>query len=366
MTRTAQVAKIWLDNPLPAENLRTLQPLQPRPQLAEAGKLLAPLLRNAADQLNARPRPASGPILGPDLPRPLTGVEAQLDRQIRQRVAPGSEARGAYALMLGRPLFAPGRTDSAAASARRALLEQVKAQPEAGVILNLVRLGETRWFIRQTPADQQRSAKLVAYASSGFAPGGANPTRLNTLDQLLAPGMPQLRWADLSVMAGSVPHNLSEIVLDRKQVPAGPAPIGPQDRAAVKMATESLPHEMNHILHGGGGTPFRLFTAEYRAYYVGMQAQHGRAPTAYEAWTAVNKLIGPANGGYKSLKAAVADPASPDGQRMIAFAAGVMGLDPASATLAQIRNPANIRADKSVLTPIPSYPLGPNNLTNTR
>lgn len=315
-----------------------------------------------------------------------TDREKQLDGEIRASLANKPAETAAYDRLLEsdtfkKPGFQPYLSDDPgkATQARVALLEQVRNYPEAGVIDNLNRLGGRDWFKDQGFEDQQRSAKVIGFNSSATTPN-ANQTRRNTVDMVLSDKDLQLKWGDLKTPDkndGSVTYGQAgdrgvlwwkhpEITLNRSLIDAGEGKIDPADTDALHVAANTLAHEVNHVrTPGGNEKSYGYFMDEYRAWYVGHQAENGKPPTASEAYERMQYLTSSTSGGYGNIGKALEDEGEPDAANIRAMMAEAMGLDPRTATLADVRDAGKFN-NWNGTAPVPRSARDddPNNLDN--
>ena len=350
----------------------------------------------AADSGASGPAPAAGGaaqgglqtaattamVIPPRVTKPMQHQrEKDLDAEIRQKLANRQPELDAYERMLKSRAFQKAdvtpiweRDPGQAAQARIALLEQVRNTPEAGVIDNLSRLGDRAWYDRQGFEDQQRTAKVTAYNSSSSTPN-ANDARRNTVNYILSNDKLELNWKNLqhgttttygqAGDSGILWWQHPEISLNRNTVPAGDGPLKASDRAALRTGVETLAHEVNHLLTPGGNEKsYAYFMDEYRAWYVGYKAQNGHPPSAAEAYERAQYLT-TSKGPYDNIAQALDDQSRPDSKQIKDFMARLMGLDPATATVTDVKDASKFRGGiGDAAAPVSTGPKDPNNLDN--
>ncbi|MDO5621754.1 MAG: hypothetical protein Q4G24_09820 [Paracoccus sp. (in: a-proteobacteria)] len=352
-----------------------------RPQaggLAMGARALAALPQKPTPAPDASERqPYNGGIIG-GLPReePLsTPREQELDTQIRTNLADKPDALAAYEDLLETDAFTRTSVGHGAADSRVALLEQVQNYPEADVIRDLGRLGEREWFREQSFEDKQRSAKMVAFNVSDTTPGD-NQTRRNTIDRILSSDDVDVGWTSIDAPKGSVTYGQAGekgllwwrkpyIELNSDLVPAGPDKIDPSDGDAVHVVSNTLAHEINHtITPGGNEQSYGYFMDEYRAWYVGYQAENGHPPSARDAYDRASYLTASETGSYGNIGKAFRDEGSEDQKQIVAFMAQLMGLDPATASFEDVNDFHNFNNRGPAPAPVPAFSDDPNNLDN--
>src|SRR5262249_39694376 len=153
--------------------------------------------------------------------------------------------------------------------------------------------------------DQQRSLKTIAFISQH---PGDRTTIDNTLERFLAPGANyRFDWNETGTPYGSALGR--DFSFNRRYLPAGNHPVDTTNDDTVHMVTHTVAHEVNHLVNGD--TVQRTadyFMAEYRAFYVGFRAEHGRDPTRAEVIDRVRGLLTATDGAYDSIRRALADP----------------------------------------------------------
>jgi Putative peptidoglycan binding domain len=172
------------------------------------------------------------------------------------------------------------------AAERTAVLSQVKNYPDPRSVNNIDRLLQKGWFTSQDLADKQRSLKMVAYLSQYDA--GDRKVVDNTLEKFLgAKSDYKLEWKEYKDKAGS---GTTFGEADEKTLWLNKGIMAADNNKMVvnsntrHLVLSTTPHEVNHLLNGDKvDSTYKYFEAEYRAWYVGFKAEHGRVPTNQEA-----------------------------------------------------------------------------------
>ncbi len=166
---------------------------------------------------------------------------------------------------------------------KTAVLSQVKNYPDARTVGNLDRLVQKDWFGAQDLGDKQRSLKTVARFSSN--PGDRKIID-NTLDKLIGKNSDyQLVWKTYPPGEGTYYGEGADktLWLNKGIIEAGNGKIEPGEDTD-RLSLNTVAHEINHLRNNDKvANTFDYFNAEYRAWYVGFQAQNGRVPTNQEA-----------------------------------------------------------------------------------
>jgi len=170
---------------------------------------------------------------------------------------------------------------------KTAVLSQTKNYANASSVANIDRLLQKNWFRAQDLGDKQRTLKVIGRLSQ--YPTGDRKLIDNTLDKLLDPNSHlKIEWVSYpkngtGTTWGDRDGNTIHMNNDKDFAPAGNDSL-PENENTDELAIKTLPHEVNHYLNNDKVAPtFQYFEAEYRAWYVGFKAEHGRAPTNQEA-----------------------------------------------------------------------------------
>ena len=193
------------------------------------------------------------------------------------------------------------RFDGLDAAQKTAVLSQVSNYPESSVAANLERVLAKDWFNAQSFDDQQRSLKVVAQMSADDT--GDRAILDNTLERLLDPGSDYaLKWQDKApdsngnITLGWNPHDSHDVYLNSRLMSADNGPVDGGDTTGLGLNT--LPHEISHAINDDAtDQSFHYLNEEYRAWYVGFQAENGRPPSNLEALERWEYFLNP-NGGY--------------------------------------------------------------------
>lgn len=250
-------------------------------------------------------------------------------------------------------------------SARVALLSQVKNYPDARSVSNLQLLASRQWFKGASLSDQQRSAKLVAFASQDST--GNTQIINNALHFVLSNSGLTMNWGDFEQQGDNVTfgthlkdENGDNITLNRQFVPDGDGFL-PATANAKHVSEETLAHEVNHDLNNDqNNVSYRYFMGEYRAWYVGFQASHGRPPNQQECFVRAQYLV--QAGSYSTIKDAFDATKSDDSKKIVRFIARINGEDPDKATSGSVLNPNDLSTTGTGLAPEAATPEDPNNL----
>jgi hypothetical protein len=186
---------------------------------------------------------------------------------------------------------------------------------------------QKHWFQNQSLDSQQRSLKTIARFSHN--PNGNRQIIDNTLDKLLAPNSPfTLKWEPmengLNTVYGRGGHNT--LFLNENVIKADNDKMEENEKTD-RLSLNTVAHEINHLLnHDVPEGNFKYVNAEYRAWYVGFQAQYGRVPTNQEAIEKRLQTQLDLEGGYKDTsKAALDNPA--EAQKIFDFLKSITGMN---------------------------------------
>ncbi len=193
-----------------------------------------------------------------------------------------------------------------------AVLSQVKNYPDHRSVANIDRMLQKDWFTSQTLGDKQRSLKMVAYLSQ--YDGGDRAIVDNTLNKFLGAGSDyKLEWKNYAKKSGSTTFGEADdktLYLNRGIMKADNKKMVENEQTR-HLVLSTTPHEVNHLLNGDQvESNFKYFEAEYRAWYVGFKAEHGRVPTNQEAMEQrISWQLNPKSFYGKYAKEALKDPA---------------------------------------------------------
>lgn len=272
-------------------------------------------------------------------------------------------------------------SDQFGADERTALLSQVRNYPDSRSVENLGQLIGKDWFRDFDLGDSQRALKAVAYLSQNDA--GDMTIIDNTLDLFLADDAPyRFDFSETSAY-GSVPPEPGDLFR------MNPAYIGadnnPVDMSAsstrsgeLRVIGHTFVHEVNHMRNWDQSLSLNSaygFHEEYRAFYVGAQAQHGRTPSVADVIDRVAVFVNVDNS-YDHL-AALLDAKGQDAQEIVDHLNAILGRSDLTVDNARAEVNALVQAKKDAEThgtPLPpeltqsagvtTGPDGTNNLTN--
>lgn len=191
----------------------------------------------------------------------------------------------AYAANLKKLIEDP-KFKSLKAAEKTAVLSQTRNYADAQAVANIDRLLQKNWFRAESLDDKQRSLKTIARLSQ--YPTGDRQVINNTLDKLLGSSSSiKVEWKKYP---DSVKHGTTYgeadgnvLYLNKGKVPANNDKLVEDDNTN-HLSLNTTVHEMNHHVNNDKvSSTFHYFEAEYRAWYVGFKAEHGRVPTNEEA-----------------------------------------------------------------------------------
>lgn len=185
--------------------------------------------------------------------------------------------------LISSPQFQSG-TDFSAAE-RTAILSQVRNYPDTRVVENLEALAGKQWFRDFDLGDSQRAAKTVAFLSQHDA--GDQEIIANTLALFLAPDAPYRFDFSEDGAYGSVPFSPQDLFrINPYYISANNNPVDTSARSVeageLRVIGHTFVHEVNHMQNWDRGLSLNSsygFHEEYRAYWVGVKAQHGGEPS---------------------------------------------------------------------------------------
>jgi LysM repeat protein len=211
---------------------------------------------------------------------------------------------------------------------KTAVLSQTKNYADAQAVTNIDRLLQKNWFRAESLNDKQRSLKTIARLSQ--YPIGDRQVINNTLDKLLgASSSIKIEWKDYP---DSVKHGTTYgeadgnvLYLNKGKVPANNEKLIETDDTN-HLALNTTVHEMNHHINNDKvASTFHYFEAEYRAWYIGFKAEHGRAPTNEEAMDQrISWQLNPDSAYGKYAAAALKNPK--EAQKFYDFLGSVTGM----------------------------------------
>ena len=245
-------------------------------------------------------------------------------------------------------LVADPQFQSLASGPQQVLVDQLRNYPDPRAARNLARLAGKEWFRSGSAADQQRTAKLIAFDSRYDA--GDTALLQRTLDQFLAPDAPLRMAFDASgPRYGSALNGVFH--LNRRYLPDGDGPVPESDDDTMHLCLSTLPHEVNHLLNNDRRSrTFAYFMDEYRANVVGYRAQNGRYPNVSELRDKVVNLLRSYPEMHDLLFEEQIRPSAPDapepteGAKLVAFLRQYFGRSDLTASTATDLPPAEPNA----------------------
>ena len=272
-------------------------------------------------------------------------------------------------------------TQDFSAAERTALLSQVRNYPDSRSVENMENLLSKQWFRDFALGDTQRALKTVAFLAQHD--GGDLEIIQNTLDLFVADSAPYRFDFSESGAYGSVPYSPEDLFrINPRYIGADNNPVDTSARSAVqgelRVIGHTFVHEVNHMQNWDRG--LRLDTSygfheEYRAYYVGVKAQHGRDPSVADVIDRVAVFVNP-GGGYAHLAELLAA-GGQDAQEIVGYLNTLLGRD--DLTIGNARAEVNglvqlLKDTQDAGLPLPEAlsrpagvtigPPGTNNITN--
>lgn len=267
--------------------------------------------------------------------------------------------------LIGDPKFAALSPEE-----KTAVLSQVKNYPDSRSIANIERLIQKDWFTNFDLGDKQRTLKAIAFMSQNDA--GDAEVNKNTLNRVLGPGSDYVfKWdasfeGDINGSGGLYgTADGKNITFNANMVNAGNAPLTetPNSRHVV---LHTIAHEVNHNVNGDRpSNTYNYLEQEYRAYYVGFKAEHGRPPTnaeAMERWR--NEIVG----AYSARSQAAINGSETEARKFAEELSRITGQPiPANASHDDLKNyiQQQVQLSKSKYAdPNGAAPVPPGNLSN--
>ena len=208
---------------------------------------------------------------------------------------------------------------------KTAVLSQVKNYPDIKTLGNIERMLNKDWFQTQGLGDKQRSLKTIAAFSHNK--NGDQAVIDNTLNKLLDPKSDYtLEWKKYDKR--DRPYGEADddtLYLNKGIIPAGNDPIV-ESAKTNHLALNTVAHEINHLVNADQvADTFDYFNAEYRAWYVGFKAEHGRPPTNQEAMEErIQWQLNPKSAYGPTSAAALKNPA--EAQKLFDFLSKMTGM----------------------------------------
>ncbi|MEN1925273.1 hypothetical protein [Luteimonas qiangzhengi] len=171
------------------------------------------------------------------------------------------------------------------AAERTAVLSQVRNYPDTRSVENLEAMLGKDWVQAFDLGDTQRAAKTVAFLSQYDA--GDQEIISNTLDLFLGESAPyRFDFTETSAY-GSVPFSPEDLFrINPSYIGADNNPVDTSarswDSGELRVIGHTFVHEVNHMQNWDRGLSLGSsygFHEEFRAYWVGVKAQHGEDPS---------------------------------------------------------------------------------------
>ena len=178
---------------------------------------------------------------------------------------------------------------------RTAVLSQVSNYPDSRSVENIERMLAKDWFSDMDFGDKQRALKLIAYLSQHD--GGDRTIVDNTLDRFLDPDSGYTLDFSENDAYGSAGDD-GDFHLNPDYVDDGNGALDVGNGDTEHLVEHTIAHEVSHLVNGDEtDQTFDYLNQEYRAWYVGFMAEHGRPPSNEEALERWEFFLNP-DGGY--------------------------------------------------------------------
>lgn len=236
---------------------------------------------------------------------------------------------GAIQSLIQSPQF-QDTTDFGAAE-RTALLSQVRNYPDSRSVENMENLLSKQWFRDFSVGDSQRALKTVAFLAQHD--GGDLEIIQNTLDLFVAEGAPYRFDFSESGAYGSVPFSPTDLFrINPRFIGADNNPVDTSANSAefgeLRVIGHTFVHEVNHMQNWDRDLSLNSsygFHEEYRAFWVGVKAQHGHDPSVADVIDRVAVFVNP-GGGYAHL-AELLSAGGDDAQDIAGYLNTILGRD---------------------------------------
>src|SRR5690625_3918291 len=197
-------------------------------------------------------------------------------------------------------------TSGFGAAERTALLSQVRNYPDSRSVENMENLLSKQWFRDFGVGDTQRALKTAAFLAQHD--GGDLEIIQNTLDLFVAPDAPYRFDFSESGAYGSVPFSPTDLFrINPRFIGADNNPVNTSANSAefgeLRVIGHTFVHEVNHMQNWDRNLSLNSsygFHEEYRAFWVGVKAQHGHEPSVADVIDRVAVFVNP-GGGYAHL-----------------------------------------------------------------
>lgn len=286
---------------------------------------------------------------------------------------------GAIQSLIQSPQFQDS-TDFGAAE-RTALLSQVRNYPDSRSVENMENLLSKQWFRDFNVGDTQRALKTVAFLAQHDE--GDLEIIQNTLDLFVADGAPYRFDFSESGAYGSVPFSPTDLFrINPRFIGADNNPVDVSANSAefgeLRVIGHTFVHEVNHMQNWDRNLSLNSsygFHEEYRAFWVGVKAQHGHEPSVADVIDRVAVFVNP-GGGYAHL-AELLSAGGQDAREIAGYLNTILGRD--DITMHNARSEVNalvqlMKDTQDAGEPLPEVlsrpagitigPPGTNNVTN--
>jgi hypothetical protein len=148
----------------------------------------------------------------------------------------------------------------------------------------------------------------------------------NTLNRILDPTSNYtITWVDYGVRGKYGAGGHDRITLNSSYLSADNGPADFSNDDVRHLIAHTIAHEVNHIVnYDHRAESYEYFLEEYRAYYVGFMAEHGRAPTRHEMAKRVLVFVQD-NKSYEDIWSALQSEG--EGDKILAFISQFLGRD---------------------------------------
>ena len=188
------------------------------------------------------------------------------------------------------------------AAERTAILSQVSNYPDTRAVENLEAMLGKEWVREFDLGDTQRAAKTVAFLSQYDA--GDQEIISNTLALFLGDSAPYRFDFSENSAYGSVPFSPEDLFRINPQfIRADNNPVDTSARSSesgeLRVIGHTFVHEVNHMQNWDRSLSLNSsygFHEEYRAYWVGVKAQHGEDPSVADVIDRVAVFVNPGPG----------------------------------------------------------------------
>lgn len=214
------------------------------------------------------------------------------------------------------------------ADEQTAVLSQARNYPDARSIANLERLAGKDWFQDFDLGDTQRAAKMVAFLSQYDE--GNREIIDNTLELFLAEDAPYT--FDFTATRGYGSASGTHFKINPAHITADNGMVDMSERSAdrgeLRVIGHTVAHEVSHLRNEDGKRnrdTVEDFHVEYRAFYVGVMAQHDREPTVADVIDRLSIFVN-RDGAYDHMSD-ILDRGDADAQDIVDYVNHILGRD---------------------------------------